>query len=256
MSDLFTRPQLKAGSLRRGLSPTLWNQAPLAQISIGGLDQGFGFVDDFLSYDDDSYRWNLSQDGSSGTGVMDPAAKGGVLLLDSASTSTGLGPDLQAGGAIPASSFIASASSKIYFEARIKLADIAGPKIGAFVGLAAVLSPLIDSGANASPNHVGFETFDSLTLSFATEKAGTRSVDTSAGTIVDGTYVKLGFVIDGLDKVTPFVNGVAGTVITTGSTNLPIVGMTPSLCVRSLGTTDPIMHIDWVACFQEENIDN
>ena len=52
MSDLFTRPQLKAASLRRGLSPTLWNQAPLAQHAVGGLDQGFGFIDDFLSLKD------------------------------------------------------------------------------------------------------------------------------------------------------------------------------------------------------------
>ena len=256
MSDLFTRPQLKAGSLRRGLSPTLWNQAPLAQIAAGGLDQGFGDKDDFLSYSVDDAGWNLTQDGSAGTAIMDPAAIGGVLLLDSASSSAGLGPDLQLGGAIAASSFIASASSKIYFEARVKFVDIGSTTLQMFVGMSAVTAPLIDSNANASANHVGFESFDSLTLSFASEKATVRSVDTSAGTIAEDTYVKLGFVIDGLTKVTPFVNGDAGTAITTGSTNIPILGMTPSLCIRSAGTTDPIMHIDWVAYYQEENIAN
>ena len=237
----------------RGLSPGLWAKQPR---DFQDLSVGFGIQDDFLHYDDAADNWNLAQDGSSGTGVLDPAAKGGVLLLDSASTSTGLGPDLQLGGAISASSFIASASSKIYFETRVKLADIAGPKGGIFVGLAAVLTPIIDSGANASPNHIGFEAFDSLTLSFATEKAGARSVDTSAGTIADGTYVKLGFVVDGVSKVTPYVNGVAGTAITTGSTNIPIVDVTPTLSVRSLGTTDPILHVDWISCYQEEQIDN
>ena len=101
MSDLFTRPQLKAASLRRGLSPTLWNQAPLAQISIGGLDQGFGFEDDFLAFDDASARWLLTQ-ATAGTVAMDVAAKGGVLLLDSNSTTNNQGVQIQMGGAIAA----------------------------------------------------------------------------------------------------------------------------------------------------------
>ena len=70
---------------------------------------------------------------------------------------------------------------------------------------------------------------------------------------MDDEYVKLGFVVDGLTKITPFVNGVAKTAITT---NIPIVGMTPSFVCHSSGTTDPIVHVDWVACYQEENIDN
>ena len=249
MSDLFTRPQLKAGSLRRGLSPTLWNQSPLAQHSVGGLDQGFGFVDDFLSYEAD---FLLAQDGSQGAVSMDTAAKGGVLLLDAAGTGDNLGPDLQMGGTVAASSFIASAVSKIYYEARIKIVDtLAAAQL--FVGLGAVLTPFIDSDANASPNHIGFEAFSSTSATFASEKATVRSSTSAAATLAEDTYIKLGFKIDGLTKVTPYVNGVAGTAITT---NIPIVAVTPTFAVRSTGSTDPIMHIDWVACFQEENIDN
>ena len=122
MSDLFTRPQLKAGSLRRGLSPTLWNQAPLAQVNIGGLDQGFGFIDDFLSFTD-THGWVLTQ-ATAGTVAPDVAAIGGAVLLDSNSTTNNQGVQIQQGGAVGASSFIASATSKIYFEARVKIADI------------------------------------------------------------------------------------------------------------------------------------
>ena len=48
MGDLYTKPQAKSGSIDRGLSPNLWNQAPLQQVLGGGLGEGFGFIDDFL----------------------------------------------------------------------------------------------------------------------------------------------------------------------------------------------------------------
>ena len=252
MGDLYTKPQAKSGSIDRGLSPNLWNQAPLQQVLGGGLGEGFGFVDDFLSYDDASYRWLLTQ-ASSGTSAMDPAAKGGVLLLDAGAVTNNQGVQIQAGGAIAASSFIATANSKIYFETRLKLATIGSTTIQFFGGLSEVDSSVLASAANTSTNHVGFETFNSLTLSYVHEKAGTRVSDTSAGTIADGTYIKLGFLIDGLTSITPFVDGIAGTKQTA---SIPIVAMTPTIAVHAAGTTRPVGHVDWVACIQAEDIAN
>jgi hypothetical protein len=251
MSDLFTRPQLKAASLRRGLSPTLWNQAPLAQHAVGGLDQGFGFTDDFLTFDDEN-KWVLTQ-ATAGTAALDVAAKGGVLLLDCNSTTNNQGVQVQLGGAAGASSFIASAASNIYFEARVKIADIGSTTCQMFVGLAEVDTSVLASAANSTANHIGFEAINTTAMGIHSEKAGSRSSTASVHTVVDDDYVKLGFLVDGLTKITPFVNGVAQTAITS---NIPIVGMTPSLVCHSSGTTDPIVHVDWVACYQEENIAN
>ena len=251
MSDLFTRPQLKAASLRRGLSPTLWNQAPLAQIAGGGLDQGFGIIDDFLTFDDEN-KWVLTQ-ATAGTAALDVAAKGGVLLLDCNSTTNNQGGLVQLGGAAGASSFIASAASNIYFEARVKIADIGSTTCQLFAGLAEVDTSVLASAANSTANHIGFEAINTTAMGIHSEKAGSRSSTAAVHTVVDDDYVKLGFVVDGLTKITPFVNGVAQTAITT---NIPIVVMTPSLVCHSSGTTDPIVHVDWVACFQEETIAN
>ena len=252
MSDLFTRPQLKAASLRRGLSPTLWNQAPLAQVSSGGLDQGFGFIDDFLAFDDASARWLLTQ-ASAGTVAMDVAAQGGVLLMDSNSTTNNQGVQIQMGGAIAASSFIASAASKIYYEARVKIADIGSTTCQMFAGLAEVDASVFASAANSTANHIGFEAINTTAMGIHSEKATSRSSTAAVHTVVDDDYVKLGFVVDGLTKITPFVNGVAQTAITS---DIPILGMTPTFVCHSSGTTDPILHVDWVACYQEENIAN
>lgn len=251
MGDLYTKPMAKASSLRRGLSPTIWSQASLTEISNGGLTEGFGFEDDFLSFTD-THGWVLTQ-ATAGTVAPDAAAIGGAVLLDSNSTTNNQGVQIQYGGAVGAASFIASASSKIYFEARVKIADIGSTTCQMFAGLAVVDTSVLASAANSTANHIGFEAINTTAMGIHSEKAGSRSSTAAVHTVVDDAYVKLGFVVDGLTKITPFVNGVAKAAITT---NIPIVGMTPSFVCHSSGTTDPIVHVDWVACYQEENIDN
>ena len=252
MGDLYLKPQRGAGKLLRGLSANIWSQAPLVQINSGAIDEGFGIIDDFLAFDDASTRWLLTQ-ATAGTAACDVAAKGGVLLLDSASSTHNQGAQIQMGGAAAASSFIPNANAKIYYEARIKLADIGSTTVQAFAGLSEIDATLFASAANSSANHVGFEAINSTAMGIHSEKAGSRSSTASVHTVVDDAYVKVGFVIDGLTKITPYVNGVAKDAITT---NIPIVELTPSFVCHSSGTTDPIMHIDWVACYQAEQIDN
>ena len=252
MGDLYLKPQRGAGKLLRGLSANIWSQAPLVQINSGAIDEGFGIIDDFLAFDDASTRWLLTQ-ATAGTAACDVAAKGGVLLLDSASSTNNQGAQIQMGGAAAASSFIPNANAKIYNEARIKLADIGSTTVQAVAGLSEIDATLFASAANSSANHVGFEAIDSTAMGIHSEKAGSRSSTASVHTVVDDAYVKVGFVIDGLTKITPYVNGVAKDAITT---NIPIVELTPSFVCHSSGTTDPIMHIDWVACYQAEQIDN
>jgi len=249
--SLYTRPQLKAASLRRGLSENVFSQSKNDEIENGGLDQGFGLTDEFLTFDDEN-KWVLTQ-ATAGTVALDVAAKGGVLLLDCNSTTNNQGVQIQLGGAAGAASFIASAASKIYFEARVKIADIGSTTCQMFVGLAVVDTSVLASAANSTANHIGFEAINTTAMGIHSEKAGSRSSTAAVHTVVDDDYVKLGFVVDGLTKITPFVNGVAKAAITT---NIPIVGMTPSFVCHSSGTTDPIVHVDWVACYQEENIDN
>ena len=249
--SLYTRPQLKAASLRRGLSENVFSQSKNDEIENGGLDQGFGLTDEFLTFDDEN-KWVLTQ-ATAGTVALDAAAKGGVLLLDCNSTTNNQGVQIQLGGAAGAASFIASAASKIYFEARVKIADIGSTTCQMFVGLAVVDTSVFASAANSTANHIGFEAINTTAMGIHSEKAGSRSSTASVHTVVDDDYVKLGFVVDGLTKITPYVNGVAQTAITT---NIPIVAMTPSFVCHSSGTTDPILHVDWVACYQAEHISN
>ena len=252
MGDLYTKPQAKAGSIRRGLSPNIFSQAPITEVNNGGLSEGFGLIDDFLSFNDES-PW-ISTAATAGTAIL-ADAKGGVLELDCASGTSGQGIQIQYGGATGAASFVASADSKIYFEARIKVTDISTGIMEVFVGLSEVDTTIIDSGANSSANHIGFELVDdNLEIDFHSESGGSRSSSANVASIADGTYVKLGFLVEGVSKVTPYVNGIAKTAI---STNIPTAALTPSLVCQSGGSSvDPIMSVDWVACYQAEQIAN
>ncbi len=89
---------------------------------------------------------------------------------------------------------------------------------------------------------------DDNILLFHSESAGTRSNTTTPETLVDDTYVKLGFRVEGTDRVRIFVNGVEFSEKITS--NIPTVAMVPSLVCQSGGTTDPIVHIDWWRCVQ------
>jgi hypothetical protein len=251
MGDLYLKPQRGSSNLLRGLSPNIWSQSPLTQLSVGGIDEGFGIIDDFLTFDDEN-KWVLTQ-ASAGTAALDVAAKGGVLLLDSASSTNNQGVQIQLGGAAGASSFIANANSKIYYEARVKIADIGSTTCQMFAGLAIVDTSVFASAANSTANHIGFEAINTTAMGIHSEKAGSRSSTAAVHTVADDAYVKLGFVVDGLTKITPYVNGVAKDAITT---NIPIVALTPSFVCHSSGTTDPIVHVDWVACVQAEQIAN
>ena len=251
MGDLYLKPQRGSSNLLRGLSPNIWSQAPLVQINSGAIDEGFGFIDDFLTFPEANAEipW-LSTQSTSGTSALDDA-KGGVLKIDSGGPTQHKGMNLQYG---VGEQFLANANAKIYYEARIKLSTLSGPKVQAFVGLAQEITAVIASGANATANHIGFEFLNTTDIKLVTENGGSRTASASSlATLVDGTYVKLGFVVDGVSKITPYVNGVAGDAITT---NVAASELCPTLVCQTDGTVRPVMYVDWVPCYQAEQIAN
>jgi hypothetical protein len=236
-------------SLAKTPSTALWQgQGPYIGQVFQDPGYGFGFCDHFLSEVELSH-YTLTQ-ATAGTFALDDAV-GGVALLDCNSTTQGQGGQIQRQGASTGAVFLPSAGTTIWFEARIKVADTAtGPEF--FLGLSAEDDTLIATQANSSPNHIGFESVtNNLVLLFHGEKAGTRASCTTPGTLVDDTWVKLGFRVNGVTSVDVFVDGVKflGTNAIT-SASIPVVALTPSVVCQAGGTTDPITHIDWLACAQ------
>lgn len=238
----------------RGLSRNLWNLARLNEIQ-SDPSLGYYFFDDFLWLPEGKYTGTQA---TAGTFNL-IAGDGGIVEADSNSTTDTQGIQAQLGGdAAGTSAGIAmvtcEARTEVRFECRVKLHDFgaAGAGIQFFVGLSEVDTTLIATSANSSANHIGFEGIATNTLIGVGEKAGARGTVSGLVTVVDSdvtadSWVNLGFLVDGLDSISFFVNGVKNAT-TLAAANIPIVGMTPSIVCQSDGaTTDPLVRMDWWA---------
>ena len=180
--------------------------------------------------------WTLTQ-ATTGAAAVSTAASH-VLELDSNSTTTAQGANLQR----TSGPFIVPvAGTKIYAEFEVKVVDTYD-KAELFIGLSEADTTVIAAAANSSANHIGWHCVtDDGVLLFTSEKAGTGDTGTAA-TIAEATYIRLGFVVDGITSVTQYINGVeSGTAKATA--NVPIVKLVPTFVCHSGGTNDPILHI-------------
>lgn len=204
--------------------------------------RGFVFWDNFV--DLLTGRWTATQ-ATAGTFAIDTTVGNtGVALADCNSATATQGINVQAAG----TNFMPEAGRIIVFEARVKAADIAtGPEF--FLGLSVVDTSVIASSANSSADHVGYESVsDDNVLLFHTEDGGTRvSGATSPHTLVDDAWVKLGFKLIGITKCEVWVNGVEVDVNFSATPDIPDGSiLVPTLVCQSGGTTDPIVHVDWI----------
>lgn len=233
--DPLLTPDFKTG---------LWKTCPLLE-HIHDPSIGVFFQENWAEYTATG-NYTLTQ---STTGAATPSIEAsGVLELDSNSTTVVQGANLQRYISGVTAGFIPRAGKHMWFEVPIKIVDTFDD-CELFVGLSEVDTAIIDTSANASPNHIGWQCVtDDGVLLFTSEKA--TAGDTSAAvTIEEDTYVKLGFYVNGVTSVQQFVNGVAvGTAHATA--NVPIVTMYPSFVCQSGGTADPIMHIGPYTIFQ------
>lgn len=223
-------------SVSTGYLTNMWKDAPLAEYL---HDPGLGwlYVENFASYNAAATTgdWVLTQ-ATTGAAAISTAATG-VLELDSNSTTSTQGANLQRVKCV----VVPVAGYDTYFEVSVKVVDTFD-KVELFAGLSEVRTAIIASSANASDNHVGWQCVtDDGVLLFSAEKA-TAGATKAAVAIAEDTYVKLGFKITGVTEIQQYVNGVAtGTAHATA--NVPIVAMVPSFVCQSAGTNDPILHI-------------
>jgi hypothetical protein len=204
--------------------------------------------DHFSSFDaDDDYVVTQATAGTAD--VIDGA--GGILQLDSNSATADQGIQVQH----KTETFLPAADKHIIFECRCKVTDtIAGVQF--FAGLSILDTTMFVSGENSSTDHVGFEanaTTQAATsgrLDLVHEDGGTRTSQSTVHTLAEDTYVVLGFFVDGISRIVPLINGVAGTAVTPSATWTPTEMAATFVCQEEGGSVDPIMSLDWYYCIQ------
>ena len=186
--------------------------------------------------------WTATQ-ASTGTWALADAGSG-VALADSGSSTATQGVNVQKIGEC----FLPAADKDIWYETRVKVVDTFN-KAELFIGLSVTDTTIIATSANSSTDHIGWQCVtDDGVLLFTAEKGGT-GVTRAATTLVEDTWIKLGFHVKGVSSIDQYINGVkVGTVNVTA--NITVAEITPSFVCQSGGTNDPILHVDYVKCLQ------
>ncbi len=227
-----------AGSPARGAS--MWQSCPIQAI-LADPFLGTIYRNDFQSFNKATEEWILTQ-ATAGTGVAGVLANG-VATLNAGAVTDGQGPQIQLAGV----DYFPAAGKHLWFETRLKASHITGDF---FFGLAELDTTIVASSDMTTSNHIGWSSFtgDGILLADA-NKATVRVVTLAAHTLVAATYVRLGFVINGVTSITWYVNGVASAT-TYLTANIPVVGLTPSFTVHATGTDQAVVDIDYLQVVQ------
>lgn len=220
-----------------------WGDCPIVNHL---FDPSFGsyLIEDFHNYDPEATNgeWVLTQ-ATAGTGAIS-AVDPGTLVLDSNSSTDTQGVQVQRVKSL----VIPLAGRTIWMEWEAKIADTPA-FCQYFGGVSEVDTSIIATSVNSSANHIGFETVteDGIVI-FAGEKAGARDTIAAAVTLVDDTWVRFGFKVNGVTSIEAFVNRVSIGSLATA--NVPVVAMYPSFVCQTAGTNDPILHVRGLRIFQ------
>ena len=233
-----------------GRSPLIWTDCPLMELRTNP-ELGHEYFNHYLGPIDvttgDGYT--ITQENSGAISAV-ATVDGGVLLVDSAGNNAADdGVNVQ----LPNCMFKAAAGRTIWFEARVAMVDTGDDQY--FIGLAGIDTTLIAAGImDDVVDKCGFFRIAASTadkISTITARTSAEDATTDVATIADNTYVKLGFVIDGLTSVKFYVNG---ALVETGVTaaNIPNAVMALSYVAQCEQTSaDAELSVDWVQIAQE-----
>lgn len=234
----------------KGPSPLIWDDSKLLEVMLDPT-KGFYYFEDYLGpIDVTSGDGYVITQVSSGAIAPVTDEDGGVLLVDSADNGAADdGVNVQLTNCM----FKPVAGRTIRFEARVKFKDAGDDQY--YIGLAGVDTTLIAGGVvDAVVDKCGFFRHAASTadkISSICSRTSTEDITADVGDIVDDTYVKLGFVIDGLTSVKFYVNGVLVETGTTASA-IPDAVMCLSYVAQCEQTSaDAEMSVDWVRILQE-----
>ena len=202
--------------------------------------------DDFI---DLHASWTVTEDSAGATQAIGDRNHGSVLLTNAA-TSDDDACQIQHAQ----ETFQMISGKEIWFEARIKCAAGDATNLDFFVGLAEA-EDLTGVADNMPANGFGFHKDDGDTnVDLSTSDGGTDVEQAAVHTLVDATWVRLGLHFDGgasgSGTITPYIDGVAGTAITTAA-YATMAEVSPIVMIRNGdGTTTQTIEVDYIKAIQ------
>lgn len=194
------------------------------------------FFEDFDYYT--AADWTVTETDSGATEALTDG-DGGLLLI----TNTAADNDLVSMQKV-GESFRFEVGKKLFFEARFKVNDATQSDVA--IGL-----QITDTTPLDVTDGVFFLKADGSTaFSLRVEKNNTATSTASVATLVDDTFIRLGFYYDGVSSIQYFVNGVIGGA--SAVTNLPDdEDMTVTIAIQNGEAVAKTMTVDYIFVAKE-----
>lgn len=240
-------------NLHRGLSANLWTGKSLAVLEKRNPSYGWGDYDDFMPFVPSFYEV-AQTDSSNGTNAAKEQAGGWILL--SGTTTTAEGVQVQRGTVVTTTtsgaSYAVTSARKTYYEALIELTTLGG---NAFVGFGTVDDNVLETDgtvtATGSNNAIGIYLVNA-DVRLVSKNGTSFTATTGLAALASGIITKVGFLVDGVTSITPYVNGIAlpSKKITTAASIPAGDLMAPTLTCTGVTSVATTMGVDWWAAAQ------
>ncbi len=225
----------------------VWASCPILAIQADPY-LGHIFEDHFDMFGATGDRWTVVEDaGAGGTDAVQDAAGGWYKHYCDGDDND------EAYLASEGESFKLATGKPCWFEARIKLTEANTDDANWVVGLmegGGAANTMQDNGAGPLADYDGccfFKVDGTMAIQFETSIATAQVTTASVATFVSGTAYRLGFYWDGVETVTPYLDGVAKTAHTMAAT-----GLEANVCfgVKAGGANEEAIEIDYIKCVQ------
>ena len=210
--------------------------SPFADLAMPAPTLFHTYMEDFDYYT--AGDWTVTETQAGATQAL-ADGDGGLLLL----TNTAADNDLVALQKV-GNSFTFESGKKLFFEARFKVSDATQSDL--VMGL-----QVTDATPLAVANGVFFIKNDGVaTVDLVLTKASTSTTNSSVATMVNDTFIRLGFYYDGTDLVYSVNGTVAGTSVVT---NLPLssTNLTVSFAIQNGEAVAKTMTVDYIFVAKE-----
>ena len=179
---------------------------------------------------------------TAGTGAHtnDGTADGGMYRINAASATDGQGPNIQ----FKNFSVTPAAGKSIYFECGLKFIDEAA--VDLFIGLSSINTTIMITD-DVDPDSVGFVSFEDSSIDAVTRDDASELVTKTldVGTVTLNSLTKFAIAIDGLSKISYYIND---ALVATSTTNVPAGSMVPSIVLHACSgsTAQPEIYLDYL----------
>jgi hypothetical protein len=206
----------------------------------------YGYWNDFFTYADAD--WVITST-NAGTTIISATETGGVVVLttDTAEQDADWHQLSTDGGTTVSLPFYFSVGKKAWFKSRLKLGEITEAE--AVIGLHTTDT---DPSLSAVSDGVWFETLDGVeTLDLVIMKNSLPARVTGVYTLLDDTFVEIGWYWDGIDTIHYFINDVEVGSIGVGTSLPDDVYLSPSWGAEAGSGAACVMSIDYMGFWME-----